>query len=199
MRKNKILKLFYKIPTIRTERLVLRGLKEEDSSDMFEYAGELPVTEFLLWSPHESEKFTRSYLRSIETRYRLGDFFDWAVTLSDSGKMIGTCGFTSIDFKNNSAEIGYVINPKYHGMGYGFEAASRIVDFGFSELELHRIEAKFMQGNERSLHVMEKLGMEFEGYKKDLMFVKGEYKTIGSCGILRDDYMLKKGKEDQQS
>ena len=117
MRQNKILKIFSKIPVLRTERLVLRGLRATDASDMFEYAGKEPVTEYLLWSPHPSERFTRDYLRSIEDRYYIGDFFDWAVTLADSGKMIGTCGFTSIDFKNNSAEIGYVLNPEYHGQG----------------------------------------------------------------------------------
>jgi ribosomal-protein-alanine N-acetyltransferase len=54
-------------------------------------------------------------------------------------------------------------------------------------VELHRIEAKFMRGNDASLRVMEKLGMTFEGYHTDAMLVKGKYRTIGYCAIIRDE------------
>lgn len=102
--------------------------------------------------------------------------------------MIGTCGFTRIDFPHNGGELGYVLNPDYHGKGYATEAAQRVLRFGFEVLELHRIEAKFIKGNEASLHVMEKLGMQFEGYRRDGMLVKGSYRTIGICAILREEY-----------
>ena len=49
------------------------------------------------------------------------------------------------------------------------------MDFGFETLGLHRIEARFMKGNAASLRVMEKLGMTFEGYHVDEIYVKGEF------------------------
>jgi ribosomal-protein-alanine N-acetyltransferase len=162
---------------------------------MYEYACRDDVTEFLLWSPHESVGYTREYLAYIETRYPKGEFYDWAITLADSGKMIGTVGFTKIHTAHNAAEIGYVLNPEYHHLGLGFEAASRIVDFGFEELSLNRIEARFMQGNAASLHVMEKLGMTLEGYARDGMLVKGSYRTIGTCSILRNEWTEKTKKD----
>ena len=58
------------------------------------------------------------------------------------------------------------------------------MEFGFSELGLHRIEARFMKGNDRSLRVMEKLGMSFEGYHVDEIFVKGSYRTVGICAAV---------------
>ena len=106
--------------------------------------------------------------------------------------MIGTCGFTRIDFPHNCGELGYVLNPDYHKKGYATEAAKRVLCFGFEVLELHRIEAKFMQGNDASLHVMEKLGMQFEGYRRDAMLVKGRYRTIGVCAILKNEFQTKK-------
>ena len=45
-----------------------------------------------------------------------------------------------------------------------------------------------MQGNDASLRVMEKLGMTFEGYRRESMLVKGKYRTIGTCAILRDEW-----------
>jgi ribosomal-protein-alanine N-acetyltransferase len=66
--------------------------------------------------------------------------------------------------------------------------AAEAVRFGFDVLGLHRIEAKFMEGNRSSRHVMEKLGMTFEGYSRDAIFIKGKYRTVGVCALLADDY-----------
>ena len=60
--------------------------------------------------------------------------------------------------------------------------------FGFEELGLNRIEARFMQGNEASLALMKSVGMTFEGYMRDLIFVKGSYRTVGISSILRSEY-----------
>ena len=102
--------------------------------------------------------------------------------------MIGTCGFTKFDFPHDSCEIGYVLNPDFHGKGYATEAAECVADFGFFSLGAHRIEARFMQGNDASLRVMERLGMTFEGYRRESMLVKGKYRTIGTCAILREEW-----------
>lgn len=184
---KKITKIFSKMPSLKTKRLTLRPMRVSDSYDMYEYACREDVTEYLLWSPHSSIGYTREYLAYIEKRYASGDFYDWAITLSDSGKMIGTVGFTKIDAQNNCAEIGYVLNPQYHRLGYGYEAANEILKFGFSQLELHRIEARFMQGNTASEALMKKLGMTFEGYHRDLMKVKGTYRTIGTYAIIENE------------
>ena len=125
------LSLFKKIPTITTERLVLRRMLPKDAEDMYEYAQEPLTTRFLLWDPHVNIKFTQSYLKFIQTQYAAASFFDWAVTLADSGKMIGTCGFASIDTDNDAGEIGYVINPDYRGMGLVPEAVRAVLKFGF--------------------------------------------------------------------
>ena len=188
MKKEKLYKIFSKMPVLETERLVLRAMRVSDAEDMYDYAKEESVTEYLLWSPHNSFFYTKDYLQYIQSRYAVGDFYDWALVEKNSGKMIGTCGFTTIDLSNNIGEIGYVLNPDYHGKGYATEAAGRVVEFGFEVLELHRIEAKFMEGNEASRHVMEKLGMAFEGFKRDGIFTKGKYRTIGICALLCSDF-----------
>ena len=107
--------------------------------------------------------------------------------LKEENKMIGTCGFTRIDTVNRAGEIGYVLNPAYHHLGIAAEAADAVMKFGFDTLSLHRIEAKFMQGNDASRAVMERLGMRFEGFERDSVFVKGEYVTVGKYAKLSTD------------
>jgi ribosomal-protein-alanine N-acetyltransferase len=188
MKKETVFNIFTNMPTLTTERLLLRPMHPMDAEDMFDYARRPEVTKYLLWREHEDICFTRDYLNYIGRRYSLGDFYDWAVVERQSGRMIGTCGFTKIDAANNSAEIGYVLNPDFHRRGYGREAVAKILEFGFESLSLNRIEARFMQGNEASLALMKSVGMTFEGYMRDLMLVKGSYRTVGISSILRSEY-----------
>lgn len=188
MKKETVHKVFSNMPTLKSERISLRPMHPMDAEDMYDYAKREEVTRYLLWSPHENISYTKDYLRYIQGRYALGDFYDWAIIDREIRRMIGTCGFTKIDVANNAAEIGYVLHPDFWGKGYAAEAAECVLAFGFDELKLHRIEARFMQPNERSRRVMEKVGMTFEGYHKDLVFVKGAYRTVGVCAITEEDF-----------
>lgn len=187
-KKDKIFNVFSSIPTLECDRLILRRMKRTDAADMYEYAKEECVTEYLLWNPHDSVQYTEQYLKYVQGKYRDGEFYDWAVILKSENKMIGTCGFTSIDVDNNSAEVGYVISPHYRGQGYAAEALAKVIRFGFDELELNRLEAKYIVGNDASLRVMEKCNMSFEGVSKSSMMIKGKYRDIGHCAILRSEY-----------
>jgi len=195
MKKEAICRIFSHMPELQTERLLLRRMRVTDAEDMYDYARRADVTRYLLWSPHPDIGHTRDYLQYIATRYAAGSFYDWAVVLKENGRMIGTCGFTTIDCPHDAAEIGYVLNPDYHGLGIAPEAVEAVLAFGFENLFLHRIEARFMEGNEASLRVMEKVGMRFEGYRRESMLVKGRYRTIGHCSILSDEYAARKAEK----
>ncbi len=184
MNKDATLRTFRDPPEIHTPRLLLRRMLKGDYRDMFAYAKDPLVTKYLLWEPHPNPNYTLRYLAFVQQKYRSGEFYDWAVVHKKDGRMIGTCGFTSFDFKHSTGEVGYVLNPAYWGQGLASEAVKAVVAFGFRELGLHRVCAKFMKGNNQSLRVMEKCGMTFEGYHRDEMYVKGEFRTIGHASIL---------------
>lgn len=188
MKKDLIYRLFSHIPTLETDRLLLRGMRVSDAADMYAYSRRPSVTEYLTWDPHTSVEETRDYLTYVGQRYRTGDFHDWSMICKEDGHMIGTCGFTSFNCLADSAEIGYVLNPAYQGQGLATEAVRRVLKFGFEELSLHRIEAHFIQGNDASLRLMERVGMTFEGYARESMKIKGRFRTIGTCAILRGEF-----------
>ena len=192
MKREAIYSIFSRIPTLQTERIVLRKLSMDDTDDMYEYACRSDVTEFLTWSPHPDKAHTFDYLSYLQKRYKTGDFFDWAIVCRDTEKMIGTCGFTRFDFANNSAEIGYVINPEFKGNGIATEVVGRVIRFGFENLDLNRIECRFITENNASRRVMEKNRMTFEGVRREGMLIKGTYRDIGVCSILRSDFFEKK-------
>lgn len=189
MDKNEILSYFKDPPMLMTDRLVLRRITKDDAADMYEYSSDPEVTRYLLWEPHMNLRYTARYISYLQGRYRAGEFYDWAIVDRQSGKMIGTCGFTSFNFSNNSAEVGYVLNPAYWHLGIALEALLEVIHFGFTILDLNRIEAKYMLGNNDSRRVMEKAGMLFEGVARGSMFVKGRYVSIGTCAILKSEYL----------
>ncbi len=183
-------KLFSKMPELETERLKFRAIKKSDFNDIYEYSSNPQTSQFLLWSPHESLEYTKKFIDIILAKYKFGEYHDWAIILKENKKMIGTCGFTRIDEQNGTAEIGYVINPQYWGAGIATEAAKKVLQFAFEEMNINRVEARFLFGNEASLKVMNKIGMKFEGYIRESLFVKGKYRTVGVSSILKREYLL---------
>lgn len=189
MNKDTVIRYFRDMPELITPRLVLRLMKKTDYHDMYAYAKDPAVTEYLTWDPHPDANYTLRYISYILPKYRSGDFHDWAVIHKEHRKMIGTCGFTSFNFAHNSGEIGYVLNREYWGCGLAAEAVRAVMRAGFMDLNLHRLEAKYMEGNERSRRVMEKCGMSFEGMRREAMYIKDKYRNIGVCSILYEEYI----------
>ncbi len=190
MKLNFLTKLFSKIPEMETDRLLFRAIRRSDINDVFEYSANPKTSEYLLWEPHNNIEYTKKFIDIVLSKYKIGEYNDWAIVLKENNKMIGTCGFTRIDEYNSIAEIGYVLNPKYWGYGIATEAAKKVVNFAFDVLSVNRVEAKFIFGNEASLKVMNKIGMKFEGYQREAMLVKGKFRTIGVSSILKREYLL---------
>ncbi len=180
--------IFDKSPRIETERVILRHMKVSDARDMYDYARRPEVTRYLLWAPHDSLEYTRTYLKQVERCYRQGTFHDFGVILKENNRFIGTCGFARIDEANATAEAGYVLNPDFWGRGLATEALSAIITFGFEKRGFNRIESRYIVDNHASRRVMEKSGMSFEGVLRQSLFVRDGYMDIGVCSVIKEDY-----------
>ncbi len=185
---RKYRKIFSDLPIITTDRLVLRKIVPEDLYDMYEYACEPEVSRFLLWSPHLNIMETRGHIEYLQKQYRKSCCTDWGVALKTNNKLIGTCGFSTVDFHNNKAEIGYVLSNKYRGRGYMREAVRAVMDVGFNRLGLNRIEARILEGNVSSEKLAESVGMSKEGTLRRALFIKGVYKTFSYYAITEEDF-----------
>ena len=188
MRKSDIINIFRNIPSIETKRTILRKIHPDDYIDMYEYAHSDKVTKYLLWNSHRNPEYTKEYAKFIQEKYRDGEFYDWAITLKENGKMIGTVGFTSFDFSNNTGEIGYVLNENFWHMGIASECVDAVLNFGFSVLGLGEIFGKYMKKNTASMHVMLRSNMTPIGIEKNVVKRKFGYMDVVICSILSSDY-----------
>ena len=90
---------------------------------------------------------------------------------NDTKKVIGWCGFNTWYFTHFRAELGYVLNSEEHmGKGFTTEALAPIIDYGFNQMDLHRIEAFVEPSNAASLRLLEKFKFKKEGHLKEHYF-----------------------------
>jgi len=104
----------------------------------------------------------------------------------DQRYLIGCCGLHYIDFRLRSAEFGIFLG-KDKGAGKGKEALQMLCDYGFNELNLHKIWAEVYDGNE-SIHLYRKLGFEEDGILRDNYFHNGKYGNSTMMSILEDEW-----------
>lgn len=89
---------------------------------------------------------------------------------------------------HSSAEVGYWIAPALWGNGYATETTKALIAFAFSELHLHRIQARHFTRNPASGRVMQKSGMKLEGTLRAIFKRDGRYEDVAVYSILAHEY-----------
>lgn len=181
----KIEDVFHNMPTLETDRLILRKMTMEDQRDLFEYASDPELTKYTLWDYHRTLENSIYYLQLILEQYENEQVSNWAIVLKSNKKMIGTCGFVYWAPEHHRAEVGYALSRKYWNRGIMSEAIQELISFGFDNMDLNRIEARCNTGNIGSERIMQKSGMTFEGIIREQLLIKGQFEDIKLYAILK--------------
>lgn len=144
---------------LKTERLIIRNFQSNDWKDLHDY---LSVEEVLKYEPgnvcNEVDCKKMAFERSQSNIFM-------AVVLRENNKMVGHIYFKQTKpFEFLTWELGYIFNPRYYGNGYATEACSRILQYGFEVLKVHRVIAMCNPENYSSWRLLERLLMRREGH-----------------------------------
>ena len=175
------------LPTLETERLILRKMTLEDAEAIFAYASDPEVSRYTLWETHRSIKDSRAFLELEVSKRESGGEPDWGIVYKGDHRFVGTCGIVSWEPHHARAEIGYALSKEYWGRNLMPEAARAMIRFGFERMSLNRIEARCIAENAASARVMEKAGMTHEGTLRQRELIKGAYRDIEVYAILREE------------
>ena len=178
---------FQQLPTIRTQRLILRPLRMTDDKDMFRYCSDPAVSRHVLWDTHPNIRHTRMTLRAVIRQYKVGKPATFGIERIEDGRLIGTIGFIWVNTDHRSAEVGYSLARDCWNQGYATEALKAILHYGFERLRLNRIEAQHEADNPASGRVMEKAGMQYEGTLRQRVFNKGHFSDVMLYARVRSD------------
>ncbi|GCE18484.1 GNAT family N-acetyltransferase [Dictyobacter kobayashii] len=161
---------------LTTERLILRDFDERDWKPTLEYQSD---PEFLRFNPwHErTELDVHSLIRMFINwgRERPRKKYQLAIVLRKNNQLIGNCGLRMSHAQADMADLGYELDRHYWGYGYATEASRALLAFGFEQLQLHRIWAYCLSENVASAHVLEKIGMRYEGSQLESEWMKGRW------------------------
>ncbi len=175
------------IPTLTTSRLTLRPFTLDDAPTVKELAGAREVAETTLNIPHPyNEGMAEEWIGTHQDAFDRGETVTFAITLRNEAVLIGAIGL-SVNKTHHLAEIGYWIGRPYWNQGYCTEAAQEVVRYGFSVLDLNRVQARHMTKNPASGRVMLKAGMTYEGTLRQSALRWDEFQDVAIYSMLRDE------------
>ena len=163
--------MFDQFAVIETERLLLRKVVMDDAEDIFL----LRTNEAAMKYINKPKLITIDDAKELIKKMNEPDRIQWGITLKNENKIIGTIGFHRIEKEHYRAEIGYMLDPEYWNKGLMSEAINKVIAFGFSQMNLHSIEAVINPGNTISRKVLQKFSFSKEAYFKENFFFEGEF------------------------
>ncbi len=104
-------------------------------------------------------------------------------------KPIGYGGFLWIEWFTRNAYMFYLIDPDYWGQYIGTEAGKLIIEYGFKELNLHKITTRLYAPNKASLRVAEKIGLTHEITLQKEVYIDGKHIDALEYSIFKEDFV----------
>ncbi len=163
---------------LKTDRLTLRKLMPEDAFDIYCFASDMRVSQFLSWTPHKNIDETRSVLAEWLEEYSKPYCYQWAIVYTQSNTVIGTISLWDVKPAERSAQLTYALHAGYWGMGIVTEACRAVLEYAFRQAGFYTIYAKHNKLNPASGKVMIKCGMRFTHFSQeqfDKVSVSGTY------------------------
>ncbi len=169
---------------ICTERLLLRPFRLTDVDDVFAYVSD---PEWSLYLPQVPFPYERRNAEEFVARIVPADW-EPSFALEYEGHVIGSVE-VQVNERSRRAELGYSVARKHWGKGFVTEAVRAVIEHVSRYLEVDRIVATTAAPNEGSWRVMEKLGMEREGYLRKQRLHRGGVRVDEvRYGLLREDW-----------
>jgi len=150
------------IPTLATERLILRPITQDDVDAFLAIMGK---AEIMRYFPNPAPMVLERVLRYVNgqighwQKYGLGH---WAVVLRGSDTLIGWCGLQYLA-ETDETEVAYCFDQPYWGKGFATEAAQASLDYGFKTAGLKSIVGLTHTQNTASQNVLKKIGLQYVG------------------------------------
>ncbi|MCP3030799.1 GNAT family N-acetyltransferase [Halobacillus sp. A1] len=171
-----------------SDRIHLRKMNEDDFHIYHNWRSNIEVMQYTnpeldVYSLRETEQFIKSICNSNTTK-------NYIIELNESDKPIGIASLVHMDLKNRNAEcIIDIGHQSYWGSGYGKEVMNILLDYSFSEMNLHKLYLRVFSFNERAIKLYESLGFLKEGEQKEHIFRNGKWHGIITMAIFQSTYI----------
>lgn len=176
------------LPTITTNRILLRWVSEDDIDSLFEIFSDPQVMRYWSTAPYTTREQAIKLQREIADGNETSTMLKWGVALRDSNLLIGTATLFNLNLDNERAELGYALGRSHWGKGYMNEALQGLLAHAFDVMKLRRLEADVDPRNTGSIRTLERLGFQREGFLRERWHVNGEIQDAYFYGLLRREW-----------
>ncbi|MGQ5523235.1 GNAT family N-acetyltransferase [Chitinimonas sp. PSY-7] len=176
-------------PTLHTSRLTLRELVPADSGTILDIHGD---PEVMRWFGADPVRNRQEALKLIDTfaawRKLPAPGTRWGICVKETGKLIGSCGLFKWNPTWRNCTLGYELARPAWGLGYMREALQAVLDYGFAEMELHRVQAEIHPNNHASIKQVLKLGFKSEGCHREQGYWAGQFHDLNCYSLLAREW-----------
>lgn len=162
-------------PVITTERLILRRIAPDDKEEIYKIRSNKILMQYIDRPLAVSMADAVALIDKINISFEKNEGITWAVSLKNDPKLIGTIGFWRIDKEHHRAEIGYLLQEAFQGKGIMKEAIKAALQYGFTKLRFHSVEANVNPANTASIKLLEQLQFIKEAHFKENFFYNGRF------------------------
>jgi ribosomal-protein-alanine N-acetyltransferase len=174
-------------PRLTSGDYVLREILASDAADWHAYMSDPRVYEYIS-TPIMSLADVEGLIGMLADGFGKKRQIRWALVEPETGRMIGDLGFNAFHTRDRRAEVGYGLSPEHWRRGLMTCSLASIIDYGFENLALNKIEATVNVNNERSSGLLRKLGFELEGTLRDYRNRRGVFGDALSFGLLKREW-----------
>jgi ribosomal-protein-alanine N-acetyltransferase len=175
-------------PVLVSQRLILRQVMVEDVNEIFFLRSDKEVLKFLDRPPAKSVEEAKQFIDKLKVLEANQEGITWAIALKEDVKLVGTISYWNIFKEHYRAEIGYVLHPGFQGKGIMQEAISAVLEYGFTTMNIHSVEANVNPYNHASIKLLERNQFKREGYFKENYYFNGQFLDSAIYSLLVSDY-----------
>lgn len=174
--------------TIDTPRLHLRPLCLDDADAILRIRSNPDVMRYMPSAPWTELAQATAMVERDKAAMLKGDFVRLGLIRKTDNFFLGSCILFHLDDGCRRAEIGYEMDAAVWGQGYMQEALVALLNYGFNEMNLNRVEADIVPHNLGSAKTLERLGFIREGLLRERWIVEGNVSDSAIYGLLRSDW-----------
>lgn len=173
---------------LETDRLLLRRTVKSDIDEFF-FIQLNPNIRRYLGTNRLGDDLEKNRKYFDEEKYNELNYYRWTIERKEDNKILGCIYLNIHDEKARTAGIDYWIREDAWGNGYTTEASRKILNFAFDTLNINRIESCGGKDNPGTYKVMEKIGLKYEGERKEgIFYYYGGIEDLVLYGITKEEY-----------
>jgi ribosomal-protein-alanine N-acetyltransferase len=176
------------IKKIHGEKVNLRIVTRADALNIYHNISDKDISRFThIPDPYKLED-AYDFIKLTHRQRRKKTAFHFGLENRDNGQIIGGIGLENISEIHRKGEIGYWLGKTFWGKGIMVEAINLMLDFCFTKVKLHRVQAYVFPDNAGSIRVLEKTGFKREGLIREGFTQRGKHVDVYLYAILEDEW-----------